>query len=159
AEQAGLLALLPGQPMALTPQQQSLLSRKGLMTAVDGSSPQIFSPVLAQFIETTYGGQMEAEQGAGVRVDAGTGQIFVGEDEVTLKLSEPQRKLIQFLCDRVGTVCSYDDIAIGVWGIGEGVSPGAIYELVKRVRQKIEPDWKQPRYIVTVPGKGYRLEP
>lgn len=159
AEQDGLLALLPGQSAALTAQQHALLSRKGLIVEAAGQSPRIFSPVLAQFIDSAYGQPIIDESASGVRVEADTGQIFVGEEEITLKLSEPQRKLIQFLCERVGVVCSYDDIAIGVWGIGEGVSPGAIYELVKRVRQKIEPDWKNPRYIVTVPGKGYRLEP
>ncbi|MCB0163272.1 MAG: winged helix-turn-helix domain-containing protein [Anaerolineae bacterium] len=158
AEQEGLLALLSDSTTALTAQQEALLSRKGLITQTAGQS-QIFSLVLAQFIETTYGHQIDKDTETGVWVDADTGQIFVGDEEITLVLSEPQRKLIQFLCDRVGTVCSYDDIAVGVWGIGEGVSPGAIYELVKRVRQKIEPDWKKPRYIVTVPGKGYRLEP
>ena len=159
AEQDSLLALLPGHPAALTAHQEALLSRKGLITRPAGQSPQIFSPLLAQFIETTYGHEIVDEIETGVRVDADTGQIFVGDEEITLKLSEPQRKLVQFLCERVGVVCSYDDIAVGVWGIGEGVSPGAIYELVKRVRQKVEPDWKKPRYIVTVPGKGYRLEP
>ena len=94
----------------------------------------------------------------GLRCEFETGRIWLDERELTLRLSEPQRQLIMFLYRQVGAVCSYDDIAAEVWGTGEGVSPGAIYELVKRIRQKIEPDWRNPRYIVTVPGKGYRLE-
>ena len=39
-----------------------------------------------------------------------------------------------------------------------GVSPGAVYELVKRVRQKVEVDWRNPLYVVTVPGEGCWLE-
>jgi DNA-binding response OmpR family regulator len=73
-------------------------------------------------------------------------------------LSEPQRKLVRLLHYRRGAVCSYDEIAEEVWGVGEGVTPGAIYELVKRLRQKVEPDWRDPRYVVTVPGEGYRLQ-
>lgn len=79
--------------------------------------------------------------------------------EVTLQLSEEQRKLVRFLFSRKGATCTKDEIALEIWGdIEEGMSDSAIYELVKRVRQKMEEDWRHPRYIVTVPGEGYRLE-
>jgi hypothetical protein len=42
--------------------------------------------------------------------------------------------------------------------VGEGVTPGAIYELLKRVRQQVEPHWRQLSYPVTIPGEGYRLQ-
>lgn len=158
-EQDGLLALVKGNPPRLSASQKALLERKGLLMASPGKPLQLFSPLFAKYIETKFAAPRSVRPQAGVRIDAETGQILVDDKEVTLNLSEPQRKLIRFLYERAGTICSYDDIAEGVWGVGEGVSPGAIYELVKRVRQKIEPDWRNPRYIVTVPGKGYRLEP
>lgn len=65
---------------------------------------------------------------------------------------------MRLLYQKAGAVCTYDEIAEEVWGAGEGVSPGAIYELVKRLRQKVEEDWRNPRYIVTVPGEGCRLQ-
>lgn len=156
-EQEALLTLMSGGEAKLDSNQRALLDRKGLLVHSQGKKAKLFSPIFRQYIETTFGPALTQSK-TGVQIDPNTGQIVVDENEVTLKLSEPQRKLLQFLHDRIGMVCTYDEIAVGVWGIGEGVSPGAIYELVKRVRQKIEPDWKNPRYIVTVPGKGYRLE-
>jgi len=70
-------------------------------------------------------------------------------------LSELQRKLVQLLCRKGGMVCTYDEIAEEVWGVGVGVSPAAIRELVARIRKKI-PELK--RYILIVPREGYRLE-
>jgi len=43
-------------------------------------------------------------------------------------------------------------------GRERGVSSGAIHELVKRERQKVEVDWRNPRCVVTVPGEGCWLE-
>ncbi|MCB0193847.1 MAG: winged helix-turn-helix domain-containing protein [Anaerolineae bacterium] len=157
SEQPALLTLLTGGETKLSATHRALLERKGLIRQRDGKPVELFSPVFARYVETKFTVPAEPTE-IGLRVDDDTGQIFVNDTEITLKLSEPQRKLIAFLCERLGVVCSYDDIAVGVWGVGEGVSPGAIYELVKRVRQKVEADWRNPRYIVTVPGKGYRLE-
>ncbi len=69
-----------------------------------------------------------------------------------------QRKLIRYLYSQNGSTCTHQDIVTAVWGTGEGVSPGAVYELVKRLREKIEKDWKNPTYLLTVSGEGYRLE-
>lgn len=156
AEQAALLALVGRGQEPPQPRQKQLLEAKGLVMP-HNAGVKLFSPVFEAFIRQEMAAQAQTAA-RGLRCDFDTGQIWVDDQEITLQLSEPQRKLVTFLYQRVGAICTYDDIAIGVWGVGEGVSPGAIYELVKRVRQKIEPDWKNPQYIVTVPGKGYRLE-
>lgn len=157
AEQEPLMALIEQGASALDGQQRRLLEDKGLVISDTDQSIQLFSPVFARFIQHQFIDQDEVIN-QGLVCDFETGQIWVDDQEVTLLLSEPQRKLITYLFQKSGTVCTYDEIAEGVWGVGQGVSPGAIYELVKRVRQKIEPDWKNPIYIVTVPGKGYRLQ-
>lgn len=156
-EQEGLLSLAePGRPSP-TGSQRQLLAAKGLVTG--GQEPEllVFSPIFEAFVRQ-QSTQAAGPAHQGLHCDFETGRIWLDERELTLRLSEPQRQLVMFLYRQAGTVCSYDDIAAEVWGTGEGVSPGAIYELVKRLRQKLEPDWRNPRYIVTVPGKGYRLE-
>jgi DNA-binding winged helix-turn-helix (wHTH) protein len=160
AEQSGLLALIEGGDRRLTPTQRQLLNTKGLMVAKEGEGLTIFSSVFKAFVQTKLASGQPQKQvtNKGLYCDFQTGQIWLGDQEVTLKLSEPQRRLIAFLYQKAGIVCTYDEIAEGVWGVGEGVSPGAIYELVKRVRQKVEPDWQNPVHIITVPGKGYRLQ-
>lgn len=156
-EQEGLLAVAGGGESALDADRRRALERKGLVVVGDGGGSSIFSPIFEAFLQSqlAYGHRSGLK---GVRCDFTTGQIWVDDREVTLTLSETQRRLVRSLSQRAGAVCTYDEIAEEVWGVGEGVSPGAIYELVKRVRKKVEPDWREPSYIVTVPGGGYRIE-
>ena len=156
-EQEGLLALVGGGEPALDTDKRGALETKGLVAARDRGSAVVSSPIFEAFLRGELTRRYRA-QTKGVRCDSKTGQIWSDDREVTLKLSDPQRKLVRFLHQREGAVCKYNEIAEEVWGVGEGVSPGAIYELVKRVRQKVEPDWRDPCYVVTVPGEGYRLE-
>ena len=155
-EQEALLTLVKRGASALNPRQRRLLEAKGLVSK-KGDHLALFSSLFQAFIQENLVDRSQPET-KGLWCDFETGQIWLDDDELTLKLSEPQRKLIYFLYQQAGAICTYDQVAHAVWGVGEGVSPGAIYELVKRVRQKIEPDWKNPHYIVTVPGKGYRLQ-
>jgi len=156
-EQQGLLSLVERGGPSLSGSQRQVLAAKGLVAAGQGPEPLVFSPIFAAFVRQ-QSVQSAGPANRGLRCDFETGQIWLDERELTLRLSEPQRQLVMFLYRQAGAVSSYDQIAAEVWGTGEGVSPGAIYELVKRLRQKIEPDWRNPRHIVTVPGKGYRLE-
>ncbi|MCU0492584.1 MAG: helix-turn-helix domain-containing protein, partial [Chloroflexaceae bacterium] len=57
---------------------------------------------------------------------------------------------------RRGQVVSKDEIANGVWDY-EVFDYNAIDALIYRLRQRIEPDPTNPRYIVTQRGFGYKL--
>jgi len=156
-EREGLFALLGGDEAALDDGKRRALETKGLIRPEGVLEGGVFSPVFEAFLK----GQLTTRRRArakGVRCDPESGRIWSDDREVTLQLSDPQRRLVRLLHGRRGAVCSYDEIAEGVWGVGEGVTPGAIYELVKRVRQKVEPDWRSPSYVITVPGEGYRLQ-
>lgn len=155
-EQEGLLALIGVGEPALDAEHRQALEAKGLVVARESEGLIAFSSVFEVFVRQELRSRHQVRM-RGVHCDPQTGQIWVDGREMTLELSETQRKLVRFLCQKAGAACSQDEIAEVVWGAGEGVSPGAIYELVKRVRQKLEPDWKNPRYIVTVSGIGYRL--
>jgi hypothetical protein len=156
-EQEGLLALLGGGEAALDEGKRRSLEAKGLLGMGEDNAPVVFSPVFGEFLRAELAWR-RGQESSGVRCDLETGQIWSDTEEITLKLSEPQRRLVRLLYEREGAVCTYDEIAEQIWGVGEGVTPGAIYELVKRVRQKVEPDWREPSYVVTVPGEGYRLQ-
>jgi DNA-binding winged helix-turn-helix (wHTH) protein len=140
----------------LTTHQQHILDAKGLITK-NGSSLSLFTPLLAAYIKQRARDSHDASSG-GLSIDSTSGQIFVNGREVTLGLSEPQRQLLRLLYQKRGETVTYQEIAEAVWKTNEGVTPGAIYELVKRSRQKIEADWKEPKWIVTVAGEGYRLD-
>jgi hypothetical protein len=156
-ERDGLLALVGGGEAALDEGQRFAFKTKGLLARAEDGVPTVFSPLFEAFLRTelTHPGGVERR---GVHCNLQTGQIWSDDREITLSLSEPQRRLIRLLYRSGGAICAYDQIAEQVWGVGAGVTPGAIYELVKRVRQKVEPDWREPCYVVTVPGEGYRLK-
>ncbi len=135
--------------------QQHILDAKGLLEK-NGNGFVVFTPLLDAYIKQRSQDSHNVPAN-GLRVDSASGQIFVNEREVTLGLSEPQRILLRLLFQKRGETVTYQDIAEAVWKTNEGVTPGAIYELVKRARQKIEDDWKKPKWIVTVAGEGYRL--
>ena len=96
----------------------------------------------------------------GVWYDEETKQIWRDRKDMTRELSGDQYALLVFLCQHPGVLCTKDEIAQAVWPAQskEGITDGQIYQLVKRVREKVEPDPLNPRYIVTIRGQGYLLE-
>lgn len=68
--------------------------------------------------------------------------------------------MLQVLRDRPGEVCDKDDLIRAVWPedkvFESGVRDDSLAQLVRRLREKIEPDAGNPHYIQTVPGRGYR---
>ena len=156
-EQTGLMYLIENNFSPIDPILLERLVGKGLLITEHDGTFKIFSPLFQTFLnqEAAYF-QRRAPQG--VQCNETTGQIWVDGKEITLTLSDLQRKLIRHLYAQNGSTCTHNEIVDAVWGAGEGVSPGAVYELVKRLRQKIERDWKDPVYLLTVSGEGYRLE-
>jgi two-component system KDP operon response regulator KdpE len=56
------------------------------------------------------------------------------------------------------TVVEYRHILSRVWGVGYRDEHELVHTLVKRLRSKIEPDPRNPMYILTVEGIGYRFK-
>jgi DNA-binding response OmpR family regulator len=56
-------------------------------------------------------------------------------------------------------VFTRDQLLDLVWGLTEYIDPSTVTVHVRRLREKIEADPSNPRYIQTVWGVGYRFEP
>jgi len=56
-------------------------------------------------------------------------------------------------------VFSRDQLLDQVWGLTEYIDPSTVTVHIRRLREKIEADPANPRYILTVWGVGYRFEP
>ena len=95
----------------------------------------------------------EAPFGA-LRFDSGRMLLLRGEDAIRLTTAEST--LLGLLAERPGTVLSRETLTEKV-GIAGGVR--AVDVQVTRLRRKIEPDPKLPRYLQTVRGRGYVLRP
>ena len=80
--------------------------------------------------------------------------LFRGE--VAVRLTTAEAKLLKALALNPGQVCSRVDLAQAC-----GLEGGdrSIDVQVTRLRKKIEPDPKMPRYLQTVRGHGYVLRP
>jgi DNA-binding response OmpR family regulator len=103
-----------------------------------------------------------APNGGGQKLRFGELEIDLAAHEVSCRgrpadLTAREFALLRVLVEHPRQVFSRDQLFELVWGSFGDRSAVAIY--VGRLRQKIEPDPAKPRYIVTVWGAGYRLDP
>jgi DNA-binding response OmpR family regulator len=52
-----------------------------------------------------------------------------------------------------------DEILDALWGVDYAAESNVIDRHIRNLRAKLQDDWRKPRFIVTVPGKGYRCIP
>lgn len=75
-----------------------------------------------------------------------------------VKLSAREFKLLKYFIEHRGDVLSRDKLLDAVWGYNFIPSTRTVDVHVAWLRQKLEPDQREPRYIVTMHGLGYRFE-
>jgi len=75
----------------------------------------------------------------------------------TITLGERECRLLRYLVERRGTVLSRDELLQDVWGYQSIPLTRTVDVHIAWLRQKIEDDPKNPQYIVTVHGQGYRF--
>jgi DNA-binding response OmpR family regulator len=77
------------------------------------------------------------------------------EDSEAKRLTQLEFRLLYTLMVHRGQILPADAIVEQVWGYaGEG-NRDLVRGLVNRLRAKVEPDPRAPRYVETVPGVGY----
>ena len=76
----------------------------------------------------------------------------------TLRLTEREYCLLQYLTERMGHVVHRDELQRKFWG-SELPATRSVDIAIARLRKKIEPDAHHPRFIHTVHGDGYTLTP
>jgi DNA-binding response OmpR family regulator len=88
-----------------------------------------------------------------IRVDIGRGTARL--DGTRLDLTVVEQSLLYLLAANAGETLSREEILRDLWGetpIGSNV----IDRHVRDLRIKLADDWRMPRYIETLPGRGYR---
>lgn len=77
-----------------------------------------------------------------------------------LDLTPTEFRLLHYLVSNPGRPLSREDLIEAVWGYtGEVGSDRTVDVHIRHLRQKIERDPANPRWIVTVRGVGYKFEP
>jgi DNA-binding response OmpR family regulator len=76
-----------------------------------------------------------------------------------LHLTHRELELLRYLAERQARVVQRDELLREVWGYPAMPATRSVDHAVARLRKKIEPDPRHPRYIHTVHGDGYQLTP
>ncbi|AIG25259.1 DNA-binding response regulator [Brevibacillus laterosporus] len=83
-------------------------------------------------------------------------EVFLRDEKV--ELTPKEFELLQYLASNVGRVLTRDQLLNAVWNY-DFVGDSRIVDVhVSHLREKLEQDTKNPRYIKTVRGLGYKLE-
>jgi DNA-binding winged helix-turn-helix (wHTH) protein len=72
------------------------------------------------------------------------------------KLEDRAARTLTLLCRNRGEVVGHADILAEVWH-GRAVSAGSVAVVMRDLRRALQDDARNPRFIVTVPKRGYRL--
>lgn len=90
----------------------------------------------------------------GLKIDFDKMKVFKNNNEV--KVAPKEFKLLKLLCDNRGKVLQRERIMEKVWDIDEEfIDSNSLSVTIKRLREKIEDDSKNPKFIITVFGIGY----
>jgi two-component system KDP operon response regulator KdpE len=80
-----------------------------------------------------------------------------GSDE--LHLTALEQSLLYLLAANAGRVVSREEILDALWGQDYVAESNVVDRQVRNLRARLNDDWRRPRFIATVPGRGYRFMP
>jgi two-component system alkaline phosphatase synthesis response regulator PhoP len=80
-------------------------------------------------------------------------------DGKVVNLSAREFQLLRFFIEHRGATLSREDLLKQVWGYSADMYTRTVDVHVASLRQKLEEDPKQPRFILTVQGLGYKFKP
>lgn len=127
------------------------------------------------YVEKPFGvGELLARLRAALRLKSGSdqphGPITVGDLVIDLerrlvtrageqvRLTPKEYDVLAQLARAAGKVLTHKDLLTAVWGAAHAADTQYLRVVVGQLRQKLEPDPAQPRWISTEPGVGYRLQ-
>jgi DNA-binding response OmpR family regulator len=76
-----------------------------------------------------------------------------------IHLSGIEQSLLYLLASRAGRVVTRDEILDAIWGTDFVAESNIVDRHIRSLRIKLQNDYRQPRFIATVPGRGYRFIP
>lgn len=76
-----------------------------------------------------------------------------------LHLTSLEQNLLYLLAANAGRLLTRDEILDYLWGTDYAAESNVVDRHIRNLRAKLQNDWRHPRYIKTVPGKGYEFTP
>lgn len=84
-------------------------------------------------------------------------QHRVLQDEKEIDLTRLEYSTLVFLASNPGIVFTQTQIFEAVWNMDSDSCHSSVVNVIYNLRKKIEPDSKNPTYIKTVLGVGYKF--
>jgi hypothetical protein len=138
-------------PHALTADE---LMAKGVL--LPGQPPRVFGELFAAYMYRQRRTRQPVRSGVWVDVDAGEAWV---DGERMPSLTDLEYRLLLLLYGRLGKICDKYQIVEAVWGQDyiDEVDDARVEKLISRLRSKVEHDPANPKYLITVRGRGYKL--
>lgn len=154
--------------LMVTARQEDIDKIKGLGMGADDYITKPFSPNvlvarikanIAQYdrLKNTGNTNRTQIQMGNILLQTDTRRVFVDGTEVDLKNKEYE--LLLFLMSNADIVFSKETLYERIWGYDAIGDNATVAVHINRLREKIEKDPSNPRYIQTVWGAGYRFKP
>lgn len=139
---------LPKEPVAL-----EILHKEGLIDS-SASDPWIWGDMFRRFILRK---RAETRQKAEFSSVSNNGLASHTGYKLQAPLAPLENKLFNYLAQNIERTCGRAELHQAIWGDKLPRSRDALEQLIKRIREKIEPRPEYPEYLLTVRGQGYLL--
>jgi two-component system, OmpR family, KDP operon response regulator KdpE len=91
-----------------------------------------------------------------IEIDFEARRIIAHSEQI--RLTSKEFDLLSYLAAHANKTITHRELLQEVWGPGYGGEHEYLRVFVNRLRKKIEPSPSSPRYLLTEPWVGYRLE-
>lgn len=136
----------------------------GLAVGGDDYVTKPFSPkevayrVKAQLRRTEYKQKPEAEQSIYIgtlKIQSDSCQVI--KDDKEIELTAREFEILKYLAENKGRVISRERLYETIWGEDSFGCDNTVMVHIRHLREKIEDNPNDPKYIITMKGLGYKL--
>lgn len=121
------------------------------------SAPELLARVRAALRRNVRSSDStSALQLGSVRIDLARRGASKGDGEV--HLTPLEYRVLESLARNAGLIVTQEQLIREVWGPNRSDDTRSLRVTIRNLRQKLEPDPRSPRYLVTEAGLGYRLK-
>jgi len=119
------------------------------------SAPELLARLRAALRRVTHAAPSAVLTFGPVRVDLARRAAHGALGE--LHLTPLEYRVLSCLAQQLGSIVMQRQLIREVWGPGREDDSRSLRVCIKNLRAKLEPDARQPRYLLTETGVGYRL--
>jgi DNA-binding response OmpR family regulator len=121
-------------------------------------APEELVARVISLMRRSYGDAVELVRSIAIRglqIDVMNQEVRAGTSR--LRLTAIEQALLYLLASNAGRTLSREEILDTVWGRDYAAESNVVDRHMRNLRSKLGDSWRNPRYISTVPGRGYRF--